>query len=499
MKETGENSGFFAGAERVSLEDVLAFREEKAQRQKKLLAEYGVPLLCLGLNMPGEYKRFPLAARSFCEELKAVRLSLASEGIAVIHAETFEAAGGYAAFITAAYPPEKLKEIAVSIEDRHPLGRLFDIDVLREDGEKISRGSFGKQGRPCLICGGDAFACGRSRAHSAEELRNAAAALMAAFQRERLADLIAAAALKALIGEAAVTPKPGLVDRINNGAHRDMDFFSFIDSTAAIIPYFRNCALAGFNAAEIPPEEMRALPLSSPGHPAALFNSLRPAGKSAGLSMLEATGGANTHRGLIFSIGLASASFGVFFRHREQIAAEEILDFIASMTCRVRDDFSGGELSHGEVIHRRYGIGGVREEAARGFPAVRDALPLLRRNLSAGYTLNDAGLAVFLRLLISVADTNIIHRSGPETLLEIQKNASAFLSSNPGPAGMAEYAAEMDREFIAKNISPGGCADLLALTLFLHWLLLPGKFQFQAAGEAEEFSGGNRKRDFFPR
>ncbi|MDR2434114.1 MAG: citrate lyase holo-[acyl-carrier protein] synthase [Treponema sp.] len=470
MKETEDNSGFFTGAARVSLEDVLNFREAKAQKQKKLLAEYAVPLLCLGLNMPGEYKRFPLAARSFREELKAVRLSLAAERAAIIHEETFEAAGGYAAFIAAEYPPEKLKEITVRIEDSHPLGRLFDIDVLRRNGEKISRNNFGAQERPCLICGGGAFACGRSRAHSAEELRNAAAGIMAAFQRERLADLTAAAALKALIGEAAVTPKPGLVDRMNNGAHRDMDFFSFIDSTAAIIPCFRNFALAGFNAAKVPPEKMIALPFSDPAHPAALFDSLRSGGKIAELAMLEATGGANTHRGLIFSIGLASAAFGVFFRHREQIAAEAILDFIASMTCRVTDDFSAGELSHGELIHRRYGIGGVREEAARGFPAVRNALPLLRQNLKAGHGLNNAALAVFLRLLISVTDTNIIHRSNPETLLEIQKNAAAFLASNPHPAELAEYAAELDREFTAKNISPGGCADILALTLFLYWL-----------------------------
>jgi holo-ACP synthase/triphosphoribosyl-dephospho-CoA synthase len=481
-REAGDNSGFFTGAGRVSLEDVLAFREEKARKQQALLAEYNAPLLCLGLNMPGEYKRFPLAARSFCAELKAVRLSLAAERAGVLHEETLEAAGGYAAFIAAACPPEKLKEIAGGIEDSHPLGRLFDIDVLRRDGGKISRNDLGAKGRPCLICGGDAFACGRSRAHSAEELRNAAAGIMAAFQRERLADLVAGAALRALIGEAAITPKPGLVDRANNGAHQDMDFFSFIDSTAAIIPYFRNCALAGFDAAAAPPERMAALPVSHPGHPAALFNSLRPGGKIAELSMLEATGGVNTHRGLIFSIGLASAAFGVFFRHREQIAAEEILGFIASMTSHVMEDFSGEALSHGERIHKWYGVGGVREEAGRGFPAIRDyALPELRKNLDAGRGLNDAGLAVFLRLLSVAVDTNIIQRSNPETLAAIQKNAAAFLTTGlpagltpgPGPAKMTEYAADLDREFITKNISPGGCADLLALTLFLHWLCVP--------------------------
>jgi holo-ACP synthase/triphosphoribosyl-dephospho-CoA synthase len=452
---------FFAGAEPVSLEAVLAFREEKARKQEALLAAYAAPLLCLGLNMPGEYKRFPLADRSFSEELRIVRLSLEAEQIEIWHEESFETTGGCAAFISANGPPEKLKEIARGIEDSHPLGRIFDIDVLRRNGEKISRSACGAETRRCIICGGDAFVCGRSRAHSAGELGRAAAALMARFQRERLADMTAAAALRALMGEVAVTPKPGLVDRANNGAHRDMDFFSFIDSTAAIIPYFRNCARAGFDQA---------------ADPAALFNSLRPGGKIAELEMRAASGGANTHRGLIFSMGLASAAFGALFRRGEKIEAAGVLDFIAAMTADITDDFDrggeGGGLSHGEAIHRRYGIGGVREEARRGFPALRDyALPALGRALAAGRGLDDAGIAVLLRLLSALTDTNIIHRAGPESLEKIRRETAAFLAVDPDPAAMAEYAARLDREFIARNISPGGCADLLALTLFLHYLI----------------------------
>jgi triphosphoribosyl-dephospho-CoA synthetase len=186
--------------------------------------------------------------------------------------------------------------------------------------------------------------------------------------------------------------------------------------------------------------------------------------------MLKASGGANTHRGLIFSMGLASAAFGSIFRRREKITAAETLDLAAAMTCRVADDFAAGKgESHGERIHKRYGIGGVREEARRGFPAVRDcALPALRSSLAAGRHLNDAALAAFLHLLATVADTNIIHRSGPETLTAIQKDTAGFLAAGPSPSEIAEYAAKLDRDFIEKNISPGGCADLLALSLFLH-------------------------------
>ncbi|MDR2479055.1 MAG: citrate lyase holo-[acyl-carrier protein] synthase, partial [Treponema sp.] len=99
IAETGEHGEFFTGEKKVSLAEVLAFREEKARKQETLLARYALPLLCLGLNIPGEYKRFPLAARSFAEERRIVRQSLEAEQIAVICEEVFEAPGGYAAFI----------------------------------------------------------------------------------------------------------------------------------------------------------------------------------------------------------------------------------------------------------------------------------------------------------------------------------------------------------------------------------------------------------------
>ncbi|MDR2134052.1 MAG: citrate lyase holo-[acyl-carrier protein] synthase [Treponema sp.] len=456
---------FVSGQHRASLEEVLAFREECARRQKALLAARGVPLLCLGINMPGEYKRFPLAERSLREEVRLVKLSLAAEGIEILHEELYEAPGGCADFISAAAPAEGLKEIALRIERGHSLGRLFDIDVLNGRGEKLSRRDSGGGPRPCLVCGGDAFACGRSRAHNAADLREAAIGIMVKSFREKLGLLVSGAAVRALVTEVAVTPKPGLVDRANNGAHRDMDFFSFIDSSAAILPCFRDCALAGFDAAAETGDQFR---------PEALFESLRPRGKIAEQEMLEATGGVNTHRGVIFSFGLASAAFGVLFRRGESVPAEEVLDLAGAMTALVDKDFarkSGAALSHGEAVQRRYGTGGVREEARRGFPSVRDrALPELRRVLKAGSGVNDAGLAAFLALLSVTADTNVIHRAGPDVLGELQKETAAFLETRPDIPSLREYAAGLDRKFIEKNISPGGCADLLALTLFLHRL-----------------------------
>jgi holo-ACP synthase/triphosphoribosyl-dephospho-CoA synthase len=359
-----------------------------------------------------------------------------------------------------------LKTMALHIEETHPLGRLLDIDVLDGEG-KINRAALGAKERKCLICGGGAFACGRARAHTVEELTGAVKKIMGNFFRENLGNIISGAALGALMGEAAVTPKPGLVDRANSGAHKDMDFFTFINSIAAILPYFRDCAIKGFESAS---------------DPVALFNSLRFGGKIAELDMREASGGVNTHRGLIFSLGILCAAFGRLYRGEENPGLEDTLDLCRLMTARLHEDFSQagpetdtGPLSHGEALYKRYGLSGIRGEVSRGFPRVRNtAYPALCRFLETGYRLNDAGAAVFLHLLAETEDTNIVHRSNLGELRRIQQETSAFLAAHPSMEEFLKKAGELDGEFIRRRISPGGSADLLAVTLFLYRLLHRG-------------------------
>jgi holo-ACP synthase/triphosphoribosyl-dephospho-CoA synthase len=452
-----EGLEFFAGLPEAGLEEVLAEREDRARRQGELLRRFGAPLLCLTLNIPGPYKNFPWARRCFGEGLRALKRSLEAERIRIRHEESAEGPAGYRAFVAAAAEGLALKTMAIYIEETHPLGRLFDIDVLDGDG-KITRTALGAGARKCLICDGDTFACGRSRAHTAGELAGAVIQIMEHFFREQLGTIISGAALGALMGEVAVTPKPGLVDRANNGAHRDMDFFTFIDSTAALLPYFRDCGLAGFRGASAPEE---------------LFNSLRLGGKIAELAMGNATGGVNTHRGLIFSLGVLCAAFGRLYRRDENPGLEATLDLCRRMTARLHEDFSrsgadASARSHGEVLYRRHGIQGIRGEVARGFPTVRDtAYPLLLGLLQEGHSLNDAGVAVFLRLLAETEDTNIVHRSNPGELRRIREETSAFLATQPSLEALRKKAGELDGEFIRLNISPGGSADLLAVTLFL--------------------------------
>jgi holo-ACP synthase/triphosphoribosyl-dephospho-CoA synthase len=284
---------------------------------------------------------------------------------------------------------------------------------------------------------------------------------MERFMRERLGDIVTSAALRALVGEAAVTPKPGLVDRANSGAHRDMDFFSFIDSSAALLPWFRDCALAGYGE-----------PGKDGGDPQALFASLRQRGRTAELLMRRAAK-ANTHRGLLFSLGVLSAAYGRLYRDQEEPAAEALLDFAARMTGSLAKDFSTSRppSTHGEAIYAQSGAAGIRGEASAGFPTVRNwGLPTLRRLLAEGRGMNDAGLETLLQLIARTEDTNIIHRSNLDSLETIRTETAAFLSGNPGLEEIRKKAAEMDRDFTARNISPGGAADLLAVSIFLYTL-----------------------------
>ncbi|MDR2632735.1 MAG: citrate lyase holo-[acyl-carrier protein] synthase [Treponema sp.] len=455
------------GAVPVSLEEVLAFREDRKRRQEELLAQFPPgtgTLVSLSLNIPGEYKHFPWALRAFREEMDFFSRVVRSEGIAILHKERIEKNRGYTGLMVAAETGERLKRLGTWAEERHDLGRLFDIDVLNSRGEKLSRRDGGGPGRSCLICGGDPFCCARTRAHSREVLMEAVLDIMGGFFRKTLEETIRTAAVKALLYEAAVSPKPGLVDRFHNGSHDDMDFFSFINSAAAITPFFADCAAAGFDYREKPEADDGGL---------ALFESLRQGGKLAEARMREAASGANTHRGMIFSLGVISAAYGFLFHDQERPPAKALFDLCRSMTRNLQADFAGYSPtpSHGEAIYRSQGITGIRGEVSRGFPVVREySLPHLTRMLEEGVSLNDAGILILLGILARLDDTNIIHRANLETLRAIQEDLLTFLEKNPDPPAATEKARQLDRAFLQKNISPGGSADLLGITFFLHLL-----------------------------
>jgi triphosphoribosyl-dephospho-CoA synthase len=270
---------------------------------------------------------------------------------------------------------------------------------------------------------------------------------------------ICAAARASLLDELNTWPKPGLVSPQDAGAHTDMDATVLEAGIEAITPFYALLARAGAQRAP--------------------FARLRAIGLEAERAMLDATGGVNTHRGAIFGLGLLCAAAGRRLRAYSESCEAPGLDHDPpreqTLGGIVRTSW-GREISgaprlpdsHGECVRVRYGAGGARAEAAAGFPAVYDiGVPALLegKQLAAG----DAGAArvqALFRLLSRVQDTNLLHRGGPAGLRLAQEAAWRFLAAGGvGRAGWQGQARSVHAQFVRRRLSPGGCADLLAMSL----------------------------------
>lgn len=441
----------------VELWQVLEARERRAARQRELLAQYRRPLVWFTMNIAGPVKTSPLIRRGFEAGRALLEGQLVRAKAPCLYQEHFHEVTGSEAVFVADLDPVALKRLTVELEEHCAFGRLFDMDVLDPSGQKLDRESLGLGERRCLICGGPARACARSRAHTVEELRQKTEALLREALDKQDAQRAAELACRALLYEVGTTPKPGLVDRVNSGSHKDMDFFTFMSSTAALWPYFEECAQIGRRTAALAPEET--------------FAALRGPARLAENAMLRATGGVNTHKGAIFTVGALCGALGRLPREAWR-EPEAVLSQAGAMAKGlVARELAGltedAARTAGERLYLRYGVTGVRGQLEDGLPAVRDlGLPALERGLAQGKSLNDAGCAALLAMLAGAVDTNLIARGG----LEAQREAAARTARLLEPFPSRESLEALDEWFIQRNLSPGGSADLLAVCYLLHFL-----------------------------
>lgn len=444
----------------VTVMDMMMARERRAEKQRALLSEYpGQTLLSFTMNIPGPEKDTPLIRRGAALGRRLLEKGFLRLGIEPLHQETFEAFTGVESFYVLPLPPLMVKTMTVDIEEASPAGRVFDLDVLRPDGSKVDRGEIGLPGRRCLICEQSAQVCARARTHTVSQLCARMNTLIFSAVRDEILTDVARLACQALLYEVNTTPKPGLVDRANNGSHRDMDIFTFARSTPALYAYFALCAKIGFYTAEQPASET--------------FLALREQGRLAEGDMLYATGGVNTHKGAIFSLGILCAAAGRLGREMWS-DSNALLDECAAMTAGLTaGDFAGltpeTARTAGQMLYIEHGITGVRGEAEAGFPLVRlHGLPKLEAALAAGLSANEAGCAALIAIMARNVDTNVIHRSSLEGQKATAAHAAALLEREAFPSEKSLM--EFDEALTAQNISPGGSADLLALCWMLYFL-----------------------------
>jgi len=156
----------------VSLEQMLAAREQRAARQAAALARFDKPLVSMTVVMPGPVKDGWLPRHVLevaLQELEAV--SSARRWLVLAH-QVWQQETGPEALYVIDVEAQLLKSATVELEDHHPLGRLWDLDVIAPRRGGLSRRERGSPARRCLVCEQPAFACGRSRRHPIEALLN---------------------------------------------------------------------------------------------------------------------------------------------------------------------------------------------------------------------------------------------------------------------------------------------------------------------------------------
>jgi triphosphoribosyl-dephospho-CoA synthase len=268
--------------------------------------------------------------------------------------------------------------------------------------------------------------------------------------RSRLATSLASLAVRALIEEAELTPKPALVDRRGPGAHADLSLRLMRCSARALRSGFELMALASFR--QIPSQLLR--------------EELGAIGRWAEQSMLLTTGGANTHRGAIWTLGLlvSAAAMGANSPYAVAYQARQL-------AC-LPDWSAPKQQSNGSRVIQRYQVSGARGEAQTGFPhVITIGLPTLHRSRQEGSSETHARLDALLAIMASLDDTCLLHRGGLAALNRAQTGAAAvFAAGGTATVQGWKLLQQLDRDLLALNASPGGSADLLAATLFLDFM-----------------------------
>lgn len=455
----------------VTLEEVLDAREKRAVLQEKMRSFYGANVVSIGLNIPGRIKYSEEIVGLLYGSLETLRDCFQAEGFLILAEHIYHAATGPGAVLAVAGDSLAIKRLAVELEEKAAYARLLDIDVFDSAGQQISRSVLGLAARKCLLCDRAAVSCMRDRTHSPIEVSGTVRKLLISYQtikwQESLPEpvqTIGVAALEAMLMEVACTPAPGLVDRFNTGAHTDMDIFTFIKSSSVLSVAMLHCAFAGWQ---------------HKGEPEELLPVLRSIGKEAETKMFSTTQGVNTQKGILFLMGIMAAAAANTIRNINNPVAAQQVTAKAAEICRgiierelapVVANPPSRKLTGGERFYKEYGITGIRGEIEDGLPSVlTKGLPCFKEGLGQGLSLNDALVHALLGLISVSQDTTVLNRHGLEVLQEVQVMAAQFME---GGGMLAEdgtkRVTEMDKLFISRNISPGGAADLLAVTYFLY-------------------------------
>jgi len=448
--------------EAVDLLTVLDNREWRSRLQDKLkVTNSDKIVISAKLNIPGPIKNNDILQKVFMDGWQTFVAGFeCNSQYEMLFAERVT---GPEAFITVDGNLAAVKKTAILFEETYVLGRLFDIDVMAngQADYQLSREELGFGPRLCLICGKPAKVCAKEQNHTLDEgyevinqMYQGATSKELIFEKESQ-ETVVNNALKGLLYEVSLNPKPGLVDPVSMGSHTDMNMFMFIDSSLSLKSYLDKAFKLGRNF------EGSDLKL--------LFNALRAEGVLAEQTMFNATNNVNTHKGAIFSLGIWVTAIAYSTKDGSATMTEVRRVIQRMVEGLIEKDLASNRVATtaGEQQFQTYQLTGIRGEAVNGFPGVAEiAVPFLQATFG---TMTQRLLDTLMKIAATLEDSTLIKRAKtPDVLAEMKEWTSIYfkLGGSHTEQGM-KYLYDLDRLFIERNLSIGGSADTLILTIFI--------------------------------
>jgi len=437
----------------TSLDAILHAKEERALKQKMLLSRHPLAsLISLSINIPSLIKLSHEAVVVHECAHQALLEMLKHEGIELLACESKQAPIGAESFFTCKADAKVLKAFTCKVETTHPLGRLMDIDVLDLTGKILSRSALGLPKRKCFVCEDEAQLCARSQKHTYAEL---SAHIKTLVEKHAFAPSIALWCERAMKTEVELTPKPGLVDSANSGAHRDMDIHTFYASIQAIKPFVTQWIQTAQTYANEDAKQS--------------FVRLREIGIACEKAMFEATSNVNTHKGMIFCLAVFCGAMGRLKASDQRLTCKRLQTQMQALCADLVED----DLLHvkpnsaGAHFFYETGSSGIRGIAQSGFEIIFEkSLPFFQACKEEEG--EEVALKKTLLLLMShLEDSTLWSRGGVEGLSYAKIKAQELLHVKSNAENLDAHLNALDKDMISKNLSPGGSADLLAMT----WLL----------------------------
>ena len=437
----------------ATLQEILRNKEERVKTQAALRLRFGTSLISLSINIPGTLKLCHESLVIYEEALKALHVELTLHHLNILQiVKKIEVSGPEAIFVIEA-DALILKKLTCNVELTHPLGRLMDIDVLDNAGNIVSREAWGYPKRKCYVCKNDAILCARSQRHPYELLM---ATIHQTVKNHAFPQYIAQLCCSAMQKEVELTPKAGLVDSANSGAHDDMDIHTFYTSIKAIKPYIEQFVSV---AKENPFEEVTIT-----------FEKLRHIGVLCEQSMFLATQNINTHKGMIFCLAIVCGAIGKIEGKQKSCTCKALQTEIMALCHNLidKDLVQANPHTAGAKFFYETGLLGIRGEAQNGFPTIFNlSLPYFIEN-KAKFGEEVALKKTLLLLMSTLDDSTLWSRGGVKSLVYVKsKSAKLLLHVEQNPSELDALLNAFDEELICLHLSPGGSADLLALT----WLI----------------------------